>query len=120
MKIQFYISVANKSKHLYNGKHVSEVVWSHLNEVARIYRDNENFQHLLAEAKKQRVPEEWLEEEIHRTINLPNEFAQKLHLYDAIYPRSFTPKNKIGEAVIDVMESGDMCLVLYNRTWVGT
>lgn len=121
MEIDFIISAYDKGKYLNsNGDDPGEAIWHRLNESASIYKDHENYQYLLAQAKSQRFPAEWLMEELHNRLVLPSDFAIGLQRLDAIYPRSFTPKNKIGEAIIDVLESGDLCLLLYERTWVGT
>jgi hypothetical protein len=119
MKIQTIITVSKKGKYLYKGEEVGGAIWATLKESAGIDAENDNYHFLLAEAKKQRFPSEWLLENVHNDLELDADFAIKLHWLDVIYPRSFKAKNKIGEAIIEVLESGDLCLLLYNRTWVG-
>ena len=121
METDFVITVSDKGKYLYfKGDDPGEAIWHRLNESASIYKDHENYQYLLDQAKAQRFPAEWLMDELHCTLVLNTDFAMGLQRLDAIYPRSFASKNKIGEAIIDVLESGDLCLLLYERTWVGT
>lgn len=121
MEPDFVITVSDKGKYLYfKGDNPGVAIWHRLNESASIYKDQENYQYLLAQAKNQRFPAEWLMEELHNTLALTTDFTMGLQWLDVIYPRSFKAKNKIGEAIIDRLESGDLCLLLYNRTWVGS
>ena len=120
MKIELLFSTANEGKYLYKGEDISTAIWAMLDE-AMEFRSNEEYYKLIkTELDNQRDRHYWTWERINEDWGLSPEFAERLKPTDFVYPRTFTPKTKVGEAFIELIEKDDSVFMMKARTWIGT
>ena len=120
MKIELLFSTANKGKYLYKGEDISTAIRAMLDEVMEYRSDDEYLKLIKTELNQQNDRHYWTWERITEDWELSPEFAESLKPLDFVYPRTFMPKTKLGEAFIELIENDDSVFMMIARTWIGT
>nr|WP_319271350.1 hypothetical protein [uncultured Draconibacterium sp.] len=119
MKTELLFRTANKEKYLYDGDDISKAAWAMLEDAVLASPDNDYYKHLKSKLEKQNEQYEWIWKRINYHWELNPDFAKSLKPLDFVFPKSFTPKTKVGEAFIQLFEHDNSLFLLYSRERIG-
>ncbi|KOH44120.1 hypothetical protein [Sunxiuqinia dokdonensis] len=119
MKVAIFITSSGNGQFLDGVNSMSEAILKKLDNGLRFKPDEESFRYLKEsiEAADEYDKELWFHGTLPNHLNIINDFAKDLQLYDSLLPACLLSKTKFGKAMIALLDYGEFRLVLTDRTW---